>query len=83
MYLDIIKKYVNKLKKEDIQTYAYKNNINLEENELTLIYNTIKRRYEEIYKDGIKVINEYKNKLKEETYKKLIKLYEDIKRYYN
>jgi len=82
MYLDIIGKYINKLKKEDIQNYAVNNNTKLDNNELELIYNCIKTRWKDIYNDGIKVINEYKNKLKDDTYKKIIEVYENAKRYY-
>lgn len=83
MYLELIKKYVNNLKRSDIETYASKNNIKLEQNELELLYNTIKMRWKDIYMDGISVINEYKSKLKDSTYNKLIELYNNIKRYYN
>ncbi|MBQ1812369.1 MAG: hypothetical protein II119_00250 [Bacilli bacterium] len=83
MYLDLIKKYVNNLKKSDIETYANKNDIKLDKNELELLYNTIKIRWKDIYTDGITVINEYKSKLKDSTYNKLIELYNNIKRYYN
>lgn len=81
MYLEFIKKCINNLKKDDIKTYAINNKIELENNELELIYNTIKVRWKEIYDDGVKVINEYKNQLKESTYKKLLELYKNIKRY--
>ncbi len=83
MYLDLIKKYVNNLKKSDIETYANKNDIKLDKTELELLYNTIKIRWKDIYTDGITVINEYKSKLKDSTYNKLIELYNNIKRYYN
>ncbi|MBQ6282135.1 MAG: hypothetical protein IJK66_01200 [Bacilli bacterium] len=83
MYLDLIKKYVNNLKKSDIEIYANKNDIKLDKNELELLYNTIKIRWKDIYIDGITVINEYKSKLKDSTYNKLIELYNNIKRYYN
>ena len=78
---NIIKKYINILKKEDINLFAKKNNILLDKDELDLIYKTIKNRYNEIYDNGINVINEYKNKLKESTYNKLIELYNNIKKY--
>lgn len=78
---NILKKYVNMLKKEDIITFAKNNNILLEKEELDLIYNTIKNRYNEIYENGIKVINEYKDRLKVNTYNKLIELYNNIKKY--
>ena len=78
----IIKKYVNKLKKEDIVNFAKKNNLLLDKEELEIIYNTIKNRYIDIYNDGLKVINEYKDKLKKNTYDKLIEVYENAKKYY-
>ena len=79
---DLIKKYVNMLKREDIVSFAKKKNLLLDKEELELIYNTIKNRYEDIYEDGIKVINEYKNRLKKNTYDKLIEVYENYKKYY-
>ena len=75
---NIIKKYVDILKKEDIENYALKNNILLDKNELDLIYNVIKNRYNEIYENGINVINEYKDKLKIDTYNKIIELYKKV-----
>ena len=62
---NLIKKYVDLLKKEDIINYSNKQNIILNKNELDLIYNTIKTRWNEIINDGIKVINEYKDKIEE------------------
>lgn len=82
MYLEIIKKYINKLQKEDIVKFAKKKNLLLDQNELNIIYTTIKNRYKDILDDGIKVINEYKNKLKINTYNKLIEVYNDAKKYY-
>lgn len=82
MYLEIIKKYVNKLNKEDIVEFAKKKNLLLDQNELNIIYTTIKNRYKDILDDGIKVINEYKNKLKDNTYNKLIEVYKDAKNHY-
>ena len=82
MYLEIIKNYINKLKKEDIVEYAKKKNLLLDQDELNIIYSTIKNRYKDILDDGVKVINEYKNKLKTNTYNKLIEVYKDAKNYY-
>ena len=79
---NIIKKYVNILKKEDIVNFAKKNNLLLNKEELEIIYSTIKNRYIDIYNDGLKVINEYKDKLKKNTYDKLIEVYENAKKYY-
>ena len=80
MYFNIIKKYINYLKKDDIINFAKKEGISLNTIELDTIYNAIKTRWEEIYNNGIKVINEYKDKLNELTYNKLIELYSYYKK---
>lgn len=80
MYFNIIKKYINYLKKEDIVNFAKKEGVNLSNIELDTIYNVIKTRWEEIYVNGTKVINEYKDKLNKITYDKLIELYSYYKR---
>lgn len=79
---NLLKNYVDKLKKEDIATYAIKKNIMLDKNELDVVYHNIKTRFKDIYNDGLKVIEENKNSLKETTYKKLKELYENAKRNY-
>jgi len=80
MYFNIIKKYINYLKKDDIVNFAKKEGVNLNNIEVDTIYNVIKTRWEEIYNNGIKVINEYKDKLNKITYDKLIELYSYYKK---
>jgi len=82
MYFNLIKKYINILKKEDIINYAKKQGIYLNNAELDTIYKAIKTRWEEIYVNGLKVIEEYKNKLNNTTYLKLIELYKEVKNKY-
>lgn len=82
MYFNLIKKYINLLKKEDILKFAEKQKVLLNKNELDIIYNAIKTRWEEIYYNGIKVINEYKDKLCNNTYSKLVELYNEYKNKY-
>lgn len=79
MYFNVIKKYIHLLKKEDIINYAKKQGVNLNNIELDTIFNAIKTRWEEIYYNGLKVIEEYKCKLNNSTYLKLIELYNDAK----
>ena len=75
MYFNIIKKYINYLKKDDIINFAKKEGVKLNNIALETIYNTIKTRWEDIYNNGINVINEYKDKFNAATYNKLIELY--------
>ena len=80
--LQLLKNYVDRLKKEDIVNFAIKKNILLDKNELEVVYHNIKTRFKDIYDDGLKVIEENKNSLKETTYRKLKELYENTKRNY-
>ena len=79
---NLLKNYVNRLKKEDIVNFKKKKNILLDKNELEVVYHNIKTRFKDIYDDGLKVIEENKNSLKETTYRKLKELYENTKRNY-
>lgn len=79
---NVLKNYVDRLKREDIVNFAIKRNILLDKNELEVAYHNIKTRFKDIYDDGLKVIEENKNSLKETTYRKLKELYENTKRNY-
>ena len=79
---NLLKNYVDRLKKEDIVNFAIKKNILLDKNELEVVYHNIKTRFKDIYDDGLQVIEENKNSLKETTYRKLKELYENTKRNY-
>ncbi len=79
---NVLKNYVDRLKREDIVNFAIKKNILLDKNELEVVYHNIKTRFKDIYDDGLKVIEENKNSLKETTYRKLKELYENTKRNY-
>ena len=46
--LNLIEPYINNITKSDINSFALKNNINLNNNELEFIYNFIKSRYKDI-----------------------------------
>ena len=79
---NLLKNYVDRLKKEDIVNFAIKKNIFLDKKELEVVYHNIKTRFKDIYDDGLKVIEENKNSLKETTYRKLKELHENTKRNY-
>lgn len=46
--LNLIEPYINNISKNDINNFALKNNINLNNNELEFIYNFIKTRYKDV-----------------------------------
>lgn len=67
--------YLNKLKKEDIYNYALTNQITLNNNELDIIYDYIKNRYNDIINNPVDILNEIKNKIDNKTYLLILNLY--------
>ena len=80
MYYNILKNYIDKLEKKHIIMYTYKENITLNDEEINIIYNTIKSKWEELYKtDGTKIINDLKGKINNIALTKIEKIYKDAK----
>ena len=72
----IIKKYINKLKKQDITNYANQQNIYLTQKEIDIIYDYIKNRHSEFLNGNQeKLLKEIKEKVTPNTYKKIEELY--------
>ena len=76
-----ITEYIKKLTKEDILRYGIKQNIVLTKDELDIIYNYIKNRYQDIFDNPIKVINEIKGNIRDNVYNKILELYNKYKKY--
>lgn len=72
----IIKKYIQRLTKEDIYQYAKRENITLTDKELEIIYYYIKNKYQ-LYFDGHhkQLLQEIKQQVKPATYTKIEELY--------
>ena len=65
----LIKKYINKLTKQDIINYTSKQNIELSTNEIDIIYYYIKNKYQEFLNGNEeKVLKEIKPKVSQKTY---------------
>lgn len=79
---NLIKIYINKLKKEDIEEFAKKNNIFLNEKEIDILYNIAKTKYQDILNGDETEIHNLKNNLSEENYNKLYKIYLTYKKRY-
>ena len=76
-----ITEYIKKLTKEDILRYGIKQDIVLTKDELDIIYNYIKNRYQDIFDNPIKVINEIKGNIRDNVYNKILELYDKYKNY--
>ena len=81
MYDKLIENYINKLEKKDIIKFASINNIVLNEEEVDIFYNYIKKYWKIVYKDDpTPIFNDLKNKLEKSTYNNMISLYKKYKK---
>ena len=70
--LNLVEPYINKLTKQDINTFALNNNIRLNNNELDFIYNFIKSRYKEVLSNPNNFsLTKYKNNFSNENFIKI------------
>ncbi|MFQ8643042.1 MAG: hypothetical protein ACLU8V_06235 [Oscillospiraceae bacterium] len=77
---NLIKQYINKITINNINDFAIKNNINLNEKELNVLYDVTKNRFEEVlYKDDSSVKSYLKEHLTSENYDKIVKLYDEYR----
>lgn len=76
MISKLIGNYVNKMTISDVKNFALSNNINLNNTELDIVYNTIKKNwYTLIYGDYTNIFNNIKDKFDTDTYKKIEELF--------
>ena len=70
--LNLVEPYINNISKNDINTFALKNNIKLSNNELDFIYNFVKNRYKEIISNPNSFnFTKYKNNFSNENFIKI------------
>ena len=81
--LNIIKNYINNMNIEDLNILLIKNDINLNDNELNVLYNHLKNDwYTFIYEDPTPILNDIKNKFSFNNYNKLYNIYINAKEKY-
>lgn len=84
MYEIIIRDYINKLTEQDIIEYSKRKNIELNDDEVKILYLYAKNYWREFYKGYPKdLIEELKEKLRLQTFKTLYKIYIDLKQKLN
>ena len=72
----LIKNYINNLKIKDIKDFALKNDILINDNEADYLFNIVKNNYQElIYGNPNAIFKNIKDKINDESYHKIIKLY--------
>lgn len=76
----LIEKYIQKITKQDINTYANTQGIILTEEETNTIYYYIKNKYKEFFSGNQnQLLQEIKPKLNKKTYQKIEELYQIYK----
>jgi len=79
----LIGQYVNKLTIDNINDFALKNNINLNEKELNILLDVAKNHYQDLLNGNDEKIKEYlKSNLTNENHEKIINLYNQYKEKY-
>lgn len=80
MYEIIIRDYVNKLTEKDIVDYSKRKNIELNDDEVKILYLYAKNYWREFYKGNPDdLISELKEKLRPQVFDSLYKIYMDLK----
>lgn len=83
MHKFFISQYVSRITKNDVQNFALKNNISLNDNELDIIYTNLKQNWETIlYDDPTRVFKILKGQLSPDSYEKGIRLYHEYHNLY-
>lgn len=78
----MIKSYVKHLTKENLETFAQKNNIVYTKEELNIVYSFIQNHYEDLLEEKIEVFQMLKQKISPNLYKTLLSLYIEYKQKY-
>lgn len=78
----LIKNYVTKMTKEDLNDFAVKNNIYLGDSELDFLYRFIKKNYEALYANPNLDLTRYKVHFSEENFNKIMMLVTNYKTKY-
>ena len=83
MYLKIISNYINKLTKDDIILFGFKNDIILNPTEVDYLFITIKNDYKILLSDNyMELFNKSKNYIDNKKLKKIYNLFIDYRHKY-
>ncbi|MCI6847462.1 MAG: hypothetical protein MR835_01240 [Erysipelotrichaceae bacterium] len=77
----IIYKYIDRIRKIDIMNYGIKEGIELNDEEINLIYFYIKNRYMDFFNNPNDIFREIEGNVRDNVYSKIIELYNKYKRY--
>lgn len=70
----LVKNYVSKMTKEDVDKFARKHDIYLCEEEIDFLYRFVKKNYEALYVNPYIDLSKYKNHFTDENYEKIMRV---------
>ena len=77
----IIYQYINRIRKEDIVNYCNIHGINVNNDDLDIVYGYVKNDYKRFFDNPNVVLNEIKSNLSDYTYNEIMRLYNKYKNY--
>lgn len=81
MNKSVIKRYAANVTKNDIVSFAYKENVMASDAEVDIIFKAIHFDIDVLLEDPIAYLEDYKNKLSDEVYSKLLEFYGKYKKF--
>lgn len=75
IYKVLIQKYINTVTTEDIKNFAIKNKMPISDNEALIIYDFIKKYYNEVLNKNDQIFLLLKDKVRPQVYNNIIDLY--------
>ena len=81
MNKSVIKRYAANVTKNDIVSFAYKENVMVSDAEVDIIFKAIHFDIDVLLEDPIAYLEDYKGKLSDEVYSKLLEFYSKYKKF--
>ena len=81
MNKSVIKRYAANVTKNDILSFAYKENVMVSDAEVDIIFKAIHFDIDVLLEDPIAYLEDYKDKLSDEVYLKLLEFYNKYKKF--
>lgn len=77
----MIIKYIKNLEEDEVKEYLDNNNIKLNEEEFDFLFNIVKEKYNDIFEENIYLFKLIRDTINEDAYNKLIKLFNQYKKF--
>lgn len=81
MHKQILKSYIDTLKKEDIIKFIDNNNYQVSDKEINIIYFYIKNYWEDLFDNDEEIWKKLRNDVSSKTYLEIMGLYNKYKKY--